>query len=164
MGEKETKNQESKKEPVMLYVSNDVQKDLNRVIDRIARDFEDFLDLPKRRGQAMWRSAMPYADVEDRGKDFFLTVDLPGFKKEEVNVEVTNDYVIIQATKHMATEEEEKKKQYIRKERAAESYYRKIMLPQEIESDQAHANLNDGVLQVTLPKKTPAETKKLAIT
>lgn len=51
LGEKEKKNQESKKEPVMLYASSDIQRDLNRVIDRIAHDFEYFFDLPKRRGE-----------------------------------------------------------------------------------------------------------------
>lgn len=107
---------------------------------------------------------MPFVDIEDRGKDFFLTVDMPGFTKEELNIEVTNDYVVIQATKRMAKEEEDKKKRYVRRERAAESYYRRITLPQEVNSNQAQANLNDGVLQITLPKKEPAETKKLTIT
>ncbi len=164
MGEKEKKNQESKKEPVMLYASSDVQRDINRAIDRITRDFEDFFDLPKRHGEiAPWRSEMPFVDIEDREKDFFVTVDMPGFKKEELNIEVTDDYVTIQAAKGVSKEEEDKKKRYVRKERAAESYFRKITFPQEINSNQAQANLNDGILQITLPKKELVETKKLTI-
>lgn len=160
--EKEKKNQESKKEPIMIYTTSDIQKDVNRVIDRLARDFEDIFYLPKRRGETL-RSEMPYIDIEDREKDFFLAVDIPGFKKEEVNIEVAKDYVVIQALKHVVKEEEDKKR-YIRRERAAESYYRKITLSQEINSDRAQANLYDGVLQITLPKKEPIGTKKLPIT
>ncbi len=165
MEEKEKKDQESKKEPVMLYVSNDIQKDFYRAVDRIARDFEDFFNLPKKHGEMMtWRSETPFVDIEDQGKNFLLNVDVPGFKKEELNIEITSDYVVIQATKRIAKEEEDKKKRYVRRERTAESYYRKIPLPQEINSDQAQANLTDGVLQITLPKKEPVETKKLTIT
>jgi HSP20 family protein len=89
---------------------------------------------------------------------------LPGFKKEDVNVEVTNDYVTIQTQKREAKEEEDKKRNFIRKERAFETYYRRVTLPQEVNSNEAQANLNDGILQITLPKKEPMEKKKLTIT
>ena len=77
---------------------------------------------------------------------------------------MTHDYVNIQAHKQETKESEDKKKNYIRKERASEAYYRRITLPQEVNSDQAQASLNDGVLQITLPKKESVETKKLTVT
>lgn len=163
----EKKQQPPERQPIMLYTSGNLQKDFDRMLDRITRDFEDFFEMPKRSAEFRmmpWRSGMPSVDIEDCGKDFLLTVDLPGFRKEDVNVEVTNDYVTIQAQKREAKEEEDKKRNYIRKERAAETYYRRVTLPQEVNSNEAQANLNNGILQITLPKKEPMEKKKLTIT
>ena len=104
---------------------------------------------------------MPSVDLEDRGKDFCLTVDLPGFSKENVEIEVSDDSVVIHAKK--AVEEEEKRKNYVRRERAAQTFYRRVPLPEMVRSDDAKANLKNGTLEIMLPKKTPKESKKLAI-
>ncbi len=105
---------------------------------------------------------MPSVDLEDKGKLFQLTVDLPGFRKEDVQIELTDDSVTVSA-KHTASEDE-KGKNYVRHERSSQMFYRKISLPEEIRSDEANANLDEGVLEISLPKKVPKETKKLAIT
>ncbi len=102
---------------------------------------------------------MPSVDVEDRGKDFRVAADLPGFNKEDVNIEVSDDSVMIHAKKMQS--EEEKNKNYIRRERAAQTFYRRIQLPEKIKSDDAKANLNNGTLEIVLQKKEPKETKKL---
>ena len=166
-GEEKSSQPQSERQPIMLYASSNLQKDFNRMLNRLTRDFEDFFGMPKQQAESglmPWRSGMPSVDIEDKGKDFVLTVDLPGFRKEEVNVEVTHDYVNIQARKQETKESEDKKKNYLRKERASEAYYRRVTLPQEVNSDQAQASLNDGVLQITLPKKESLETKKLTVT
>ena len=49
---------------------------------------------------------------------------------------------------------------YVRRERMAQTYYRKIMLPEEINSDDVKANLTDGLLEITLPKKEPKRNQK----
>ncbi|MGD0071703.1 MAG: Hsp20 family protein [Candidatus Bathyarchaeia archaeon] len=59
--------------------------------------------------------------------------------------------------------EEEKKKNYVRRERTAQIFYRRIQLPEKVRSDDAKASLNNGILEITLPKKEPKETKKLTI-
>jgi HSP20 family protein len=111
-----------------------------------------------------WASGVPSVDIEDQGKAYVLTVDLPGFRKEDVNLEVTNDYVNIQALKQEAEEDLSKNKNFLRKERTSQGYYRRVTLPHEVDSDQAQASLTDGVLQVTLPKKERFEKKRLVIT
>ncbi len=173
-GGKEKTAEEVKKgsrEEIMPYTSRDMEHDFNRLMNRFQRDFEDFWGISTRFGRDMTSKArasmvpftgMPSVDIEDQGKAYHLTVDLPGFKKEEVQVELTDDSVAINA-KHMQVEEE-KTKNYVRHERAAQTYYRKIQLPESIRSDDANANLNNGILEITLPKKTPKETKKLTIT
>jgi HSP20 family protein len=86
---------------------------------------------------------------------------LPGFSKEDVEIEVTDDAVVVNAEK--TEEAEEKKKKYVRQERTAQTFYRRIRLPEEVKADDAKANLTNGSLEITLPKKEPKKTKKLKI-
>lgn len=170
-GGKEKKAGEIKKaeepfgEEMIPYFSKDFQRDFNRMMDRFQREFESFWGQPPRlhyeRFMRPFKTMMPSVDVEDRGKDFRLTVDLPGFSKENVDVEVTDDTVTVQAKQSLS--EEEKKKNYVRRERSAQTYYRRIQLPETVRSDEAKANLNNGILEIVLPKKAPKESKKLKI-
>ncbi len=168
---KEKKAEEIKKAPeepsdeMIPYFSKDFQRDFNRMMDRFQREFEGFWGQPPKvhyeRFMRPFKTMMPSVDVEDRGKDFRLTVDLPGFSKENVDVEVVEDAVTIQAKQTKAVEETQKN--FIRHERAAQTYYRRVPLPEAVLSDEAKANLNNGILEIVLPKKAPKETKKLQI-
>lgn len=174
-GGKEKKAGELKKEKeegMVPYSSSAIQRDFDRMMKSFQHEFDDFWESPLRWGRGMrWRhgfpmmpfrgTMMPSVDLEDRGKDFRLTVDLPGFSKENVEIEVSDDSVVIHAKK--TVEEEEKKRNYVRRERAAQTFYRRVPLPEMVRSDDAKANLNNGILEITLPKKEPKETKKLAI-
>ena len=168
---KEKKAGEIKKKSEGELAPYGIQQDFDRMIDRFQREFNDFWEIPpllkhwmqNTPGLSMARGmAMPNVDLVDRGEDFQVIVELPGFNKEDVNIEVAEDSVMISAKKTAA--EEEKNKNYIRRERSAQTYYRRIQLPEKVVSDNAKANLKDGVLEITLPKKEPKETKKLTIT
>lgn len=172
-GGKEKTAREIKKphEEITLYTARDLERDFNRLMNRFERDFEDFWGTSTKLGRDLTAKArtsmtpftgMPSVDIEDQGKSYRLTVDLPGFKKEDVQVELTDDAVTVNA-KHTQSEDEQRKN-YVRHERASQTYYRKIQLPESIRSDDANASLNDGILDVTLPKKQPKETKRLTVT
>ncbi len=88
--------------------------------------------------------------------------DLPGFTKEDVEVEITGDSVTISAQRK--TSEEETKKDYIRRERSSRSFFRRIMLPSKVNADAAKASLSNGQLEIVLPKKEIEPKKKLVIT
>ena len=75
-----------------------------------------------------FKQIMSSVEVEDRGKDFCVTVDLPGFNKEYVNIEVGEESLLIHAKKNKA--EEKKQKNYFRKERMVQTFYRRIDLPE----------------------------------
>lgn len=153
------------------YTAWDIQQDFNRMMNRFQRDFEDFWGTSSRVSRDVTRRAramtpfsgatMPSVDIEDQGKNYRLTVDLPGFKKEDVQVELEEDEVTINAKRQQI--EDERSKNYVRHERSAQTYYRRIHLPEMIRSDQANAKLNNGILEITLPKKEPKETKKLTV-
>jgi HSP20 family protein len=104
---------------------------------------------------------VPYVDLEDRGKDYLLTAEMPGFKKEDVEIQVMDNSVEIKAA--TGWKHDDKSTNYIWRERAAESFYRMIELPGEIKTDKAEANLKDGVLEIMLPKKAPKPKKKVTV-
>ncbi len=173
-GGKEKKAGEAKKEAeeITPYFPGDIQRDFDKMMERFQREFEDFWEIPARwRHRMRWRhglpmmpfreTMMPSMDLEDRGKDYRLTVDLPGFSKEDVEIEVSDDMVTVHAKR--AETEEEKRKTYVRRERTAQTFYRRVRLPENVRSDDAKASLSNGILEVILPKKEPKETKKLTI-
>ena len=169
-GGKEKKAGQVKKESEEAIVP--YKRDFDRMMERFQHDFDDFWGMPQRwrqwahgqRGFPMmpFKMTMPSVDVEDRGKDFRVTVDLPGFAKEDVTIEVGEESLLVHAKKSQA--EEEKQKNYVRRERMAQTFYRRIDLPEKINSNDAKASLNNGILEIVLPKKEPKETKKLTIT
>ena len=81
--------------------------------------------------------------------------------KEDVDIEVGDDMVKVTAKRTQT--EEEKRSNYVRKERAAQTFFRSVPLPEKIQCEETKASLNNGVLEITLPKKEPTETKKITI-
>jgi HSP20 family protein len=100
-------------------------------------------------------------DLEDRQKDYLLKADIPGFKKEDIEIEVQDNAVAI--TGRVGWKYDKKEQAYICKERACESFYRMVDLPEEIKVDDVTANLSDGVLEITLPKKAPKQKRKVTV-
>jgi HSP20 family protein len=140
--------------------------EFDKTFDRFRKDFEDLL-WPSERffGRLpMIREVdggVPMVDLEDRGKDYLLTAEIPGFKKEEIEIQVQDDAIEIRGNKHAS--HDEKVKGYVRKERSSESFYRHIRLPEHVKADNSQACLNDGVLELVLPKKTQKSKKKINI-
>lgn len=97
-------------------------------------------------------------DLIDEGSQFRVKMDVPGVKKEDVNINATENSLEVSA-KHKE-ETEEKKKNYLRRERSNVSYYRTLSLPEAVVSDKAKAKLSDGVLDVVLPKVKPTKSQK----
>lgn len=149
------------------YRTSDIRQEFDRALDRLRGDFENILwpseRIFERRFPMMreFETRLPSIDLEDRGKDFLLTAEIPGFKKEEVEIQVQDNAVEIRGNK--SARHDEKVKGYVRKERSSESFYRRIRLPEEVKTANSEANLKDGVLELVLPKKAPKSKKKVNI-
>jgi HSP20 family protein len=143
--------------------SQDLWRAFDDAFERFRSDFEDLL-FP-----SYWDTALsllpetrvPAVDLEDREKEYLLKAEMPGFKKEDIEIEVKEDAVEITGT--AGWKYDKKEQSYICKERACESFYRMVDLPEEIKVDDVAANLSDGVLEITLPKKAPKKKRKVAI-
>ncbi len=127
---------------------------IDKSIDNLRKEMEKaFSSFP-----AMNMPKMPHTscDIIDEGKQFKVKMDAPGIKKNEINLNVTENSIEITG-EH---KEEEKKKNYLRKERHSMSYYQTIPFSEKIIPGKAKAKLTDGVLEVILPKKKPTPTPK----
>lgn len=102
-------------------------------------------------------------DVTDEGNAYKLVADLPGFKKEDIHINVENDMLTVSAERHSEVEDESKKGKFVRRERSYGSYQRSFSLG-DIDVSGIQANYNDGVLTVELPKKQIPESTKTEIT
>ena len=98
-----------------------------------------------------------YCDLDDQGDKFVLTADLPGMDKDEINVNVLDSQIEISA-EHKESKEEKKKGQ-IRSERSHLKYYRTMTLPEEVVGSGVRAKMNNGILSVEIPKKTPTKVE-----
>ena len=97
-------------------------------------------------------------DVRETEGSYELDVDLPGFKKDEVSVELKDGYLTIQAAKGLDKDEQDKKGKYIRQERYAGACSRSFYVGEDVEPEEVSAKFEDGILTISVPK---AEKKQL---
>lgn len=105
-------------------------------------------------------------DVREYDKGYELDVDLPGFKKDEINIGLENGYLTISASKGLDKDEEDKKGKYIRKERYAGAMQRSFYVGDGITQEDVKAKYEDGMLKTSIPKKDAEaveEKKTIAI-
>lgn len=90
-------------------------------------------------------------DVRETENSYELDVDLPGFKKDEVNVDLKDGYLTISAAKGLDKDQKDDKGHYIRQERYSGSCSRSFYVG-DIQPEDVHAKYEDGILKLTLPK------------
>ncbi|MDM8238435.1 Hsp20/alpha crystallin family protein [Pseudoflavonifractor phocaeensis] len=90
-------------------------------------------------------------DVKDVNDHYEVAVDLPGFQKDEVNVELENGYLTISAAKGLDKDQKDDEGHYIRQERYSGSCSRSFYVG-DIQPEDVHAKYEDGILKLTLPK------------
>ncbi len=96
---------------------------------------------------------MMKTDVKKHETGYEVDIDLPGFKKDELNLDLTDGYLTISASKGLDKDEEDKKGKYIRKERYAGSMSRSFYVGDGITEDDIKAKYKNGILKLSIPKK-----------
>lgn len=91
-------------------------------------------------------------DIKDEGDAYTLEMDLPGFAKEDISLDIENDVLTIQAQRHSEHEEKDKQGKYLRCERSYGSYSRSFDLSA-VKAEGIKAKYENGVLTLHLPKK-----------
>ena len=102
----------------------------------------------------------PKVDILDKDDSLVVRAEMPGVKKEDLDITIAGDRLVFEAKRDY--EEEEKKEDFVRHEMAYGRLYRAVPLPVEVLGDEAKAELKDGVLEIFLPKveaTTPFKVK-----
>ena len=105
-------------------------------------------------------------DVRETDSGYEVDIDLPGFKKDEINIQLDNGYLSISAAKGLDMDEQDKEGKYIRKERYAGSMSRSFYVGNAITQDDIKAKYESGILRLSVPKKAAEEiesAKRIAI-
>ena len=96
-------------------------------------------------------------DVREVGDNYEMDVDLPGFKKDEVKLELKDGYLTISAAKGLDKDEQDKQGRYIRQERYTGQCSRSFYVGEGLKAEDVHAKFEDGILRLTLPREAKKE-------
>lgn len=95
---------------------------------------------------------MMKTDVKETDDGYVVDIDLPGFKKDEIKVQLDNGYLTISAAKGLDKEEKNKKGKYVRHERYAGGMSRSFYVGENVTKDDIHPKYEDGILSFNVPK------------
>ena len=96
-------------------------------------------------------------DVRETENTYELDIDLPGFKKDEISIDLKDGYLSISTAKGLDRDQEDKKGKYIRQERYAGACSRSCFVGQGVEPKDVSAKFEDGILKISLPKQVKKE-------
>ena len=103
----------------------------------------------------------PAVDLREEENEFILQADMPGMKKEDIDINVENSVLTIQGERRF--EAEDRRESYHRVERAYGRFVRSFTLPTRVKADAITASYKDGILEVVIPKAEESKPKKIAI-
>lgn len=139
-------------------------EEFERLFERLGRQLEEMSRTWDRDEPfELWsgfgkRMAMDLVEGDD---ELVLTVDIPGFERDDVDVRVSDNTLTVSAEREEEMEEGEAS--YLRRERSHRSMRRSIQLPMEVDPDQVSARMKHGVLTVSMPKEETSKAKKISI-
>ncbi len=137
----------------------DVFQDLEEFQKEMNRMFDLRTQWPLKMGNGgMWAPAVDIIDEKDQVR---IKADLPGLKKEDIDVSADNGVLTIKGEKK--EEKEVKEKDYVRSERYYGSFHRSFSLPAGVDAQKVNAVYKDGVLEVSLPKREDAKPKQIKV-
>ncbi len=100
---------------------------------------------------------VPAVNIVERDEDFILEFAVPGYKKEDFNIELDND--ILTVSSEISTEDKSANDNFTRREFSYSTFKRSFTLPETIDSGRVNAKYEDGLLKLTLPKREEALPK-----
>jgi len=106
-------------------------------------------------------SKMPKIDVVDRKKEIIIKAELPGFEKEDLDISIANNQLVIKAKS--CKEEKEEKGDYLKQEIRKSEIYRSVSLPAEVEDEKIKTSYKNGVLELTIPKHEKSQRKQINV-
>jgi HSP20 family protein len=142
------------------YRPGSIEDQFGRMVESM---FEDFFAPMAQGARSLGAgAAVPRLDVTETEKTYEIQAELPGVEKDDVKVSVDGQRITIEAQCRKANERREGET-VVYAERTASSFQRSFVLPTEVDDATAQAKLENGVLQLSLPKKQGTEAHRLTI-
>jgi len=135
----------------IMSVRDEMNHVLNEVFGRGTND------------ESSWVSGTwaPAVDIYETDGALVMKAELPGFSKDDINIELKENTLIIKGERQR--EDEVKEGNYHRRERTYGAFQRSFMLPTTIDREKVNASYKDGVLELRLPKMQEAQPKRIAV-
>ncbi len=136
-------------------------REMRYLQERINRLFEPSLRRPATEALSLLDTGFPPVDIHEDANNIYLKAELPGVKKEDLNISVDNDVLTIKGEKKQ--ESEVKEENYHRVERYYGSFSRSFTLPAGVDAGRVSATYKDGILSLTFPKREESKPKKIEV-
>ena len=118
--------------------------------------FDDFFNDPFfSNASSQPTNTLMRTDIRDDGTNYLLDIDLPGFKKEDIQAELKNGYLTIGAVREDSKEEKDTNGKVIRQERYSGSCRRSFYVGDQLKQEDIQATFENGVLKLQFPKEAP---------
>lgn len=134
-------------------------RDLDTLTNRLTQMFDDG-EFPTPSSGGNW---MPAVNVEETSDQLVLTAELPGMKREDVELEVENNILTIRGEKGEQRQEGDENRRYHLWERRYGAFQRSFTLPRTVKADDIEAEFKDGILFVRMPKAPEAKSRRIEI-
>ena len=102
-------------------------------------------------------------EMFEQGDNLIVRMKTPGFHEKDIDISIENDVLVVTGKVEANTEETDKNKKYYFKELRQESFTKSVMLPVRIKAENTLAEVENGVLKVTMPKSEEAKPKKILV-
>lgn len=135
-----------------------LRRDMNRWFDDV---FTGEFGLSTTWPETSSSGFVPSVDVVEGETEVTVTADLPGMEEKDIELQIEDDALVIRGEREHR--KEEKRRNVYRAERSYGSFQRAVMLPAEVNADEASAVYKNGVLTVKLPKVAPTQRKKITV-
>jgi HSP20 family protein len=133
-----------------------------RFNDEFGNLFEGFFQPLRWAEEEASEGMVPRMDVVERENEFVVKTEMPGVKKDDIEISLENGVLTISAETKSETEAKEGER-VIRQERRYGKYLRSLRLGKEIDEKKVRANYRDGILELTLPKAEEVKPKKITV-
>lgn len=147
-----------RKEPVELMTQNWNPVSIFEDMERLFTDIRSGMIIPAGMALPGERARMPMLDIREEKDLFLVQAELPGMNRENVTIEMEGDMLQITALKEQ--DMEQKEEGYLRKERGSMRFFRQIPMPDNLDRESIKARMENGVLEITLPKAPEPQRQK----